>query len=193
MTETENQNDNDEYKKIEGKLLLLYLIEKMDIPLSGGQISQFALAEDYMDYFVLQQNLSEMTKSGFLDKSQDNNNTRYTILDKGIEVLEYFEKRIPQEIRNKINKYVYDNRKTIKKDYEITANYFLDHSNNEFIVKCGVYEDETMLMELTISVVSREQAKTICANWKESVKTLYGEIMTKLMAEPGAPKGAPPA
>jgi DNA-binding PadR family transcriptional regulator len=174
---------SEEYKKIEGKLLLLYLIDKMDIPLSNGQISQFALEEDYMDYFVLQQNLTEMTDSGFLDKFQDNNTTRYTILDKGIETLEYFEKRIPLEIRGKINKYVIDNRKTIKKDYEITSNYFYDHTNNEFIVKCGVYEDETMLMELNISVVSKEQAKTICANWKENVKTLYADILAALISK----------
>jgi hypothetical protein len=189
----ENGNDStydgDEYKKIEGKLLLLYLIDKMDIPLSNSQISQFALEEDYMDYFVLQQNLTEMTQTGFLDKFQDNNTTRYTILDKGIESLEYFEKRIPFEIRNKINKYVIDNRKTIKKDYEITANYFYDHTNNEFIVKCGVYEDENMLMELNISVVSKEQAKNICTNWKDNVKTMYRDILMSLIAKPETEKG----
>lgn len=179
-TNTDGYSDN-EYKRIEDKLLLLYLIDKMDIPLSNSQISQFALQEDYMDYFVLQQNLTEMTQTGFLDKFQDNNTTRYTILDKGIEILEYFEKRIPMDTRAKINKYVIDNRKTIKKDYEITANYFYDHTNNEFIVKCGVYEDEAMLMELNISVVSKEQAKTICCNWKENVKTLYGDILESLM------------
>lgn len=180
----EKNYGDSEYKSIEDKLLLLYLIDKMDIPLSNSQISQFALQEDYMDYFVLQQNLTEMTQTGFLDKFQDNNTTRYTILDKGIEILEYFEKRIPVDIRSEINKYVIDNRKTIKKDYEITANYFYDHTNNEFIVKCGVYEDETMLMELNISVVSKEQAKTICSNWKENVKTMYGEILTSLMSKP---------
>ena len=182
MSAPENRN-GDEYKKIEGKLLLLYLIDRMDIPLSNSQISEFALAEDYMDYFALQQNLAEMTKSGFLDNFQDNNTTRYTILDKGAETLGFFEKRIPPEVRGKINKYVLDNRKTIKKDYEITANYFYDHTNNEYIVKCGVYEDENMLMELNISVVSKEQAKTICGNWKENVKTLYGDILMALMAE----------
>ncbi|MDR1689917.1 MAG: DUF4364 family protein [Clostridiales bacterium] len=179
---------DNEYERIEGKLLLLYLIDQMDIPLSNNQISQFALNEDYMDYFILQQNLTEMTESGFLDKYQDNNTTRYTILDKGIEILDFFQKRIPTDIRNKINQYVLENRKTIKKDYEVTANYFYDHTNNEFIVKCGVYEDETMLMELNISVVSKEQAKTICANWKKNVKTLYGDTLASLLAKPSKPQ-----
>lgn len=169
------------FEDIKNKLLLLYLIDKIDIPISNSQISEFALAEDYMDYFVLQQNLTEMTKSGHIDKFQNNNITRYTITDEGINILEYFEKQIPSDIRNKIHKYVIDNRKTVKKDFEISANYFYDHNNNEFIVKCSVYEEETMLMELNVSVVSKEQAKIICGNWKDNVRVLYGDIITSLL------------
>ena len=179
-------NINDEYKRIESKLLLLYLIDKMEIPLANDQISQFAIDEDYMDYFTLQHNLAEMAQTGFIDKYQDAATTRYTILDKGLEILDFFEKRIPQYIRGRINEYVLENRRTIKKDYEITANYFYDHSNNEFIVKCSVCEDKTMLMELNLSVVSKEQAKNICANWKGKVKSLYGDILTTLIKDPEA-------
>jgi len=177
------ETDSEEYVKIKSKLLLLYLIDKMDIPLSHSRITQFIIEEEYMEHFSLQQNLAEMVQAKLVDKFQDNTTIRYTILDKGQEILKYFEKRIPQEICARINKYVIDNRKTIKKDYEITANHFYDYTNNEFIVKCGVYEDETMLMEVNISVVSKEQAKAICSNWKENVKTLYGDILKALMAE----------
>lgn len=170
-----------EYAQTENKLLLLYLIDKMDIPLSNAQISQFALEENFMNYFALQQFLADMVQSGYLDKSQDNNATRYAVTDEGITTLEYFEKHIPIDTRNRINKYVAENRKTVKKDFEITANYFYDHANNEFIVKCGIYEEETMLMEINVSVVTREQAKLICKNWKVNVNTLYGNIIAELV------------
>lgn len=180
MSETGKNTMIEEYDEAENKLLLLYLIDKMDIPLSNTQISQFALEENYMNYFTLQQSLSEMVESGYLDKTQDNNNTRYTATDEGITTLEYFEKHIPIDIRNKINQYVLDNRSTIKKDFEITANYFYDHPNNEFIVKCGIYEDDSMLMEINVSVVNRNQAKLICNNWKQNVNKLYGSILSEL-------------
>ena len=95
-----------EYKKFEDKLILLYLINKMDLPLSNNQITMFAVADNKMELFVVQQNLSEMTQSGHLEKFQNNNATRYSITEEGANVLEYFEKQIPQETRNKINKYV---------------------------------------------------------------------------------------
>ena len=165
----------------ENKLLLLYLINKMDIPLSNAQISQFALEENFMDYFVLQQTLADMVQAGYLETSQENNTTRYAVTDEGVTTLEYLEKQIDVDIRARITKYVTENSKTIKKEFEINANYFYDHDNREFIVKCGLYEDETMLMEISLSVVAREQAKFICKNWRENVNQLYGNIISELV------------
>ncbi|MDR2940756.1 MAG: DUF4364 family protein [Clostridiales bacterium] len=164
----------------ENKLIILYLIDKMDIPMSNSQISQFALEQDYMNYFSLQQCLAEMAASKFLESTQENNNTRYTVTDTGLQILDYFENNIPSQIRNKIINYVKDNRKILKRDFEITANYFYDHKTNEYIVKCGVYEDEVALMELNVSVVTKDQAKIISNNWKANVSSLYSSIISQL-------------
>lgn len=172
---------NPDFSHADSKLILLYLINKIDIPLTNSQISQFAMEENFMHYFTLQQSLSEMVENGYLESTQENNDTHYTITGEGLTTLGYFEKQIPPYIRNTINKYVNDNRKSIKRDYEITANYFYVHESNEYMVKCGVYDDETVLMEINVSVVNREQAKFICANWKQNVNKLYGSILLELI------------
>ncbi len=164
------------------KLLLLYLIDKMDMPLTNSQISQFILEESFMTYYVLQQTLSEMVADGYLEKALDNNATRYNITQEGITTLEYFEKHLSIEDRAKIVKFVSSNRRTIKKDFETTANYFYDHVNDEFTVKCGIYEDDRTLMEINVSVVNREQAKLICNNWKQNVSLMYQNILMKLIS-----------
>lgn len=179
--------DAEFFQSIDEKLLILYLIDKMDMPLSNRQISEFVLQGGLMDDFALQRNLAEMTESGFLDKSQEAGTARYSILGKGGEILEFFEKRLPAETRGKANQFVIDNRRTIKKDYEINANYFFDHTYDEYIVKCALYEDERMLMELNVSVVSNEQAKNICANWKEGAANVFRDIIMPLVNRPPAP------
>ncbi len=168
---------------VENKLLVLYLIDKMDLPLSRSQITEFVRESEFMDYFTLQQTLSDMVDEGYLEKSSDNNSTRYTITGEGLTMLEYFERHLPLYIRTRINKYVYDNFNSVKRDYEITANYFPDNENNEYIVKCGVYEDERVLMEINVSVVSKEQARVIISNWKNNVNTLYVKLLKELIAE----------
>lgn len=177
----ENDLLDKQLTQTENKLILLYLIDKMDIPLSNSQISHFALSENYMNYFSLQECLSEMVEIKYLDSYKDNNTTRYTITDEGLQSLDYFEKRIPIETRNTINEYVIQNRKRIKRDYETTANYFKELNSDDFTVKCALYEDDAMLMEINLSVVSRDQAKLICNNWKTNISTLYGDILSKLI------------
>lgn len=173
-----------DYKQIENKLIILYLIDKMDIPLSGSQISQFALEENIMNYFALRECLVEMEQINYLEVQNENNILRYFITETGSQTLDFFDKHIPQDIREKINNYILENRKSIKKDYETTANYFKDIDSNDYTVKCGIYEDDSLLMEINLSVVSREQAKLICSNWKNNINTLYGNILQQLITKP---------
>ncbi|MCL2873359.1 MAG: DUF4364 family protein [Defluviitaleaceae bacterium] len=169
---------------VQNKLLILYLIDKMDIPLSNSEITQFVLEDNFMTYYVLQSTISDMIDDNYLEKFRDTDKTRYFITAEGNTILEYFEKHLAIEIRTKIVQYVAKNRNDIKKDYETTANYFYEHTNNEFIVKCGLCEDEKTLMDITITVVTREQAKLICANWKKNVNQKYKNILDELIAKP---------
>jgi len=170
-------------KQIEHKIMLLYLIKKVDIPISNSQIVQFALEENYMNFYTIQEYLREMVDVEYLDSSQDNNSTRYTITGEGLKALELFSKYVPLNVKNRINKYVSENQKTVKQDYEIIANYFYEHDTKEYLVKCGVYDDDTMLMELNLSVVSRQQALFICNNWKNNVGKLYTQFMGILFSK----------
>jgi hypothetical protein len=63
----------------------------------------------------------------------------------------------------------------------VTATYFLDSETNEYIVKCGVYEDKRILMEINVSVVSRDQAKLIQNNWKSHVSEIYMNILNEMV------------
>ena len=74
----------------ENKLIILYLIEKIEIPLSNSEICQFALEKNLMDYFSVQQYLSELVESGLLEMATENNSTRYTITSDGEDTLNIF-------------------------------------------------------------------------------------------------------
>ena len=50
-------------KLAENKLIILHLLQKMGIALSNSEICQFLLEKNYMDYFSVQQYLSELEAS----------------------------------------------------------------------------------------------------------------------------------
>ena len=172
-----------EYDDTVNKLLLIYLINKMDMPLSRAQIVQCVISNELMHNFVLEQNLSELVKRKYLDASSeashDESTTRYTLTEDGHESLELFETQIPLPVRKVIDQYVEKNRDAIRKDFEKTAHYFYNAENDEYTVKCGVYDDKSgnMLMEISIPVLTREQVKFIQTNWNANYGTLYQRIL----------------
>jgi len=176
-----NVSPKDDFSNIEKKLVILYLLDKMDIPMSNMQITQFALEEEFMDYFEIQESLVDMVEAGFLDKTNDD---YYTLTAEGMTPLEFFSSRLPAPSKTRINNYVLSNRNKIKKDFEVTANYFYDHVHNEFTVKCGAYEDRSMLIEVNVTVNNKEHARVICNNWKANVNELYGNILEALATTP---------
>ena len=48
------------------KLIILYMLQKVDFPLSNAQISGFILDKGYTNYFHLQQAISELIESGLV-------------------------------------------------------------------------------------------------------------------------------
>lgn len=70
-------------KLAEHKLIILHLLQKMGISLSNSEICQFLLEKNYMDYFSVQQYLAELESAGWLEKTREQNNTRYTLTDDG--------------------------------------------------------------------------------------------------------------
>ena len=154
-------------------------MEKIDLPLSMAQIEKATLI--HMDYFMLQETIMDLIEIRYIEKYTDDNLIRYSLTEEGVQSLDYFEKQLSQDIRNKINDYVISNRQRIKRDYETTANYFYNMETEDYTVKCALYEDDSMLMELNITVVSVNQAKLISDNWKANITKLYGSILENLI------------
>ena len=170
-----------EDKQIEHKIMLLMLVNRMDIPISNSQITQFALEENYMNFYSVQQYLTDMVEIDYLDCSQDDNTVRYTITGEGLKALETFANYVPGHHKNRIAKYVAENRREVMKGFETTANHFYDHNSGEYLVKCGVYDYDALLMEINLPVVTKEQALLICNNWKKDVGRLHTQIIEILL------------
>ena len=48
------------------KLMVLYMLDKVNFPLSNSQIADFMLDRQYTNYFTLQEVLSSLASDGFV-------------------------------------------------------------------------------------------------------------------------------
>ena len=185
-----------EYNDVENKLLILYLISTMDLPMSRSQITSFFAEKELMNHFVLLQNLEDMVERGFLEATSENaedaGTTNYILTEEGDTHLEHLESLIPRPVKRTINNSIDEIRGKIRKGFEKTANYFPNVENDEYIVKCGVYDDKrgTMLMEISVPVVTREQAKYIQANWNDNYTSIYQSVLAAMTEKREEKRGA---
>ena len=169
-------------KLAESKLTILYLLKEMGIPMSKGQIGQFALEANYIEYFSLQGYIAEMLENKFIREIKNIDKLIYTNTPEGEKMLSLFVDRIPNNIKEKVDQYVDKMQQKIKNDLETRANY--SHiGENSYQVICGLYENEKVLLELKLNLGSKEQAIVACKNWKTKTDAMYLDIVTKFLTQ----------
>lgn len=163
----------------ENKLILLYIINKIKYPISNVQITQIILENNFMNYFILQQYISELLSSDFLVTNEIDNKQRITITDKGTKVLTLFQNRISSYKLELIDEYLKKRSEEIKKEITVAADYTLDN-NNSFIVNLIASENNMTLIDIKINVASNKQARDLCNKWKNNSSELYNKIIRLL-------------
>ena len=163
------------------KLLILYIMNKMNVDLTNSQITLIVLETEVMNYFSFQQFLSELIESKFLNIYKEDDREYYRLTQRGLEMLEYF---LPKVNDNslKINDYIKKNKERILSETEVKAT-FKKENEREFIVNLRVIENNSDLINLNVNVSSEKQAMLICKNWKNNASYIYAEIIQSLISE----------
>ncbi|MEW9122603.1 MAG: DUF4364 family protein [Thermotaleaceae bacterium] len=171
---------NNTQQLAERKLMLLFIIDKFEIPLTNTQITQFILEKDYMNYFLLQQFLDELVSSSMLEYSESEGNYFYLLTEKGKSTLQYFSDRLPEDLIMTLEKAIDAKKQTLLKEMQVHADY-TKRKENEYVVDLKVIENDITLIDLKLNVVSNKYAKQICEKWKNEAPKLYGDIIHLLI------------
>lgn len=162
------------------RVIILFMLNKLEYPLTNTQITNFILEKDYTDYFTIQQTISDLLSSELVTAESTHSNTRYRITDEGRLTLKHFEQKISDGIKEDILSYFREHHYELKKENSIYANY-LKNTDNGYSVHCHVKELEKTVVDLTLSVNTKEQAEAICANWETQSTEVYALLMDLLL------------
>lgn len=166
----------------ENKLLVLFIIKTVKFPISNSQLTDIVLENGFINYFVLQQYISELISSKFLTYKDINDKKLLSITEKGSNVLSFFKDRIPENKISSIEEYLKNKLEQIKKELTLSASYTVSEDSS-FIVSLKALENETLLMDLKLSVASNKQAMDLCNKWKTSSAEIYNKIVHLLISD----------
>ena len=151
------------------KLIILYMLDKVDFPLTNSQISEFVLDKGYTDYFKLQQALSELADGGLILKESTHNRTLFHLTEDGKETIHLFQDKISKPIQDDIDHFLQ------------TKQYDLKNAREEYSVRCQVFENHEPLIDLTLSVPTEKEATAIALNWQKKNQVVYAWLMSQLL------------
>lgn len=166
----------------ENKLLLLYVLNKINLPISNNRLTQIILENNFINYFILQQYITELNSSNFIKYSEQDGKQRIVITDKGIKVLSLFKNRISESKISSIDTYLLRNLPAIKKELTVSADYTIE-KNNSFMVEMKVIENDTALIELKLNVPTQKHAETLCKKWNSHSSEVYNSIIDLLLGD----------
>ena len=143
------------------KLLILYILDKINMDLTNSQITQVVLETDMMNYFSLQQILSQLMDSKFIKPYKDSGREYYCLTQKGLETLEYFLNRIPESYAIKINEYIKNNKESLLADTQVKSSFVKQtNSLNRFTQNLSPSQMKLSKFRVILNQISRERLPT---------------------------------
>lgn len=163
------------------KLIILYMLDRVDFPLTNSQISSFLLDRGYTNYFTLQQAFSELEEASLIHSQPIRNTTQFQLTKSGRETLGYFCDRIPNAIQEEADQYLQEHKIELRNEVSVTADYYRTTAK-EYAVHCVIKEKESDLIDLTLTVPDKKQAEAMCKAWKNKCEIVYQFLMTQLLS-----------
>lgn len=162
------------------KLIILYMLERVDFPLTSSQISDFLLDEGYTTYFKMQQAISELLESGFIREESTHSRTFYHLTEEGAATIQYFKNDISPDIQKDIHTFLKTRQYELKNEVSSKSDYY-PISSGEYAVRCQVIEKGIPLIDLTLTVPAQGEAETLANNWTKKNQQVYAMIMKELL------------
>ena len=165
------------------KLIILYILDRMDFPITNTELTRFILEKEYCDYITINQILAELIEDHYVEMERSHNTYLYRITSSGKETLSFFYTRISVAIRDEIDTYLSEKEYQLREMVSNTADYY-EAKKNEFVVELRVIERDSELVHINLLVTSAAEADLICSRWKECSADIYGYLISTLAAAP---------
>ena len=165
------------------KLIILYILDRMDFPITNSELTRFILDKEYCTYLTIQQALEDLIEDRYVEVERSHNSHLYRITASGKETLSFFYTRISVAIRDDIDTYLSEKEYQLREMVSTTADYY-EAKKNEFVVELRVIERDSELVHINLLVTSSAEADIICSRWKECSADIYGYLISTLAAPP---------
>lgn len=164
----------------ESKLILLYILSEINAPVSKNRITQIVLENNLMNYFSMQQFLTELVHSKLIMCREEMGKHLYSIKQEGLRTFGLFSARIPLRLKETLYKYLKEKGELSEKEAKAHSNYYRN-DNDTFTAVLGLTRGDAPILEIKLITDTEKDAEYMCSNWNANAKTLYPDLFRLLL------------
>lgn len=161
------------------KLIVLFMLNRVEYPLTKAQIGDFILEKEYTNFMTLQAVMSDLIDDKMVTAQSYRNRTHLKITEEGRQTIDYFVNEINPEIRREIDEFLKENSLKFRNEVSIISDYYKSTSG-EWEAHLIAKDKNINLIDMTISVPTEETAISICDNWNKKNQRIYRYLIKEL-------------
>lgn len=163
----------------DSKLLILYILQKVNHPVSYKELLELVISISDMNYFDFQQYLQDLLDDRFAIKYIEKDDEIIELTEEGRNALNLTIDMLPGILKLKVDSSFKEQYNKIKEEFSVYARY-TPVTETSFTVNCKIVENSQTVFNLETIANSKEQAKQIVDNWNNNVEKIYPEILRLL-------------
>lgn len=165
----------------ENKVLILYVLNLVNAPISNDALYSIVNTAENMNYFYFQQFLLDLKETKYIKTYKNEVQEVIEITNDGKKALDLTIDLLPGIVKLKADTNYKSNLEKFNNADSITAE-FTPKSEKEYEVECKIIEHGKIIFDIKILAYSIEQAQDIVDNWKKNAGTIYPSIL-KILTE----------
>lgn len=164
------------------KILICYLLTKLDRPVAEEQLLEIAEDSGVINYFYLSEAIEDLLKTGAVSAENTDGGRIFRIEEKGRMGSDYFNRYIPITFRRSILSSAYSYFAKIRRENECRCE--ICHSGNGFSVSFSIGDESLELMKLALYAPDEEQAEHIAERIKRNPTGFYQSVIRLMLENP---------
>lgn len=157
------------HNKLDVKVLILFILSRIDAPLDVDQVYEVAYQDDSLNYFVLAESLHELTDTGHLNIDEQN---RYTITEKGRKQGSFVEDSLAVPVVEKVSAAIQVKLDQLRRESLLSTEVTQDDDGN-WIATLHYSDNKLPLMTVSLFAPNEAHGQAMANNMKKHITDIY--------------------
>ncbi|HOV41774.1 MAG TPA: DUF4364 family protein [Oscillospiraceae bacterium] len=157
------------------KILLCYLLKKLDRPVTPEQLYEIAVGNEIINYFFYTEAVDELVKNKTFLKEIHNGEEVFVLAEKGKYSIDEFRQYVPKSFRDKLLTCALRYFAKLKRENEVKCEFI--ELEKGYYVRCRILDIGDDLLDMKIFAPDLEQAKLIRDKIMLNPTDFYSKIM----------------